>query len=58
MISLRTLESPTLVARGHFTRSLFSPGRNDVTEHEHEHEGAGKEVDVAWFMYSLRIGAT
>jgi len=52
-ISLRTLESP---ARGHFTRSLFSPGQNDVIEHEHE--GVGKEVGIEWFMYSFGIGAT
>jgi len=47
---------PALVARCHFTPSLFSPGQNDTIEHEHE--GAGKEVDIAWFMYCLGIGAT
>jgi hypothetical protein len=52
MISLRTLESP---ARDHFTRSLFSPGQNDVTEHEHE--GVRKEVYIAWFMYCFGFGA-
>jgi len=56
MISMRTLESPALVARGHFMRSLCSPGQNGTIEHEHE--GAGKEVDIAWFMYCLEIGAT
>ena len=56
IISPRTLESPALVAQGHFTRSLFIPRQNATIEHEHE--GAGKEVDIAWFMYSLGIGAT